>query len=131
VSLCPGNHNAFINRRPRAVRESDTEETGVSHMKSSIPKSGPQGERPKDPGVQGEGDYVSATKYNQRTREFVQSGKVEDAAGRATPRSAEEEAEMRRAEEEGRSHAKGGDAGSSRSSSGAGSGSRKPRSQGR
>jgi hypothetical protein len=72
-------------------------ETGVSHMKSKVPKSG----------VQGEGDYVSARKYNQRTRQFVESGKVEEAAGRATPRNAEEEAEMRRAEEEGRSHAKG------------------------
>lgn len=84
-------------------------------MKSSIPKSGDRRESPKTE-VQGEGDYASAKKYNQRTREFVQSGKAEDAAGRATPRNAEEEAEMRRAEEEGRSHAKGKEPSSSGSS---------------
>ena len=57
--------------------------------------------------VQGEGDYASAKKYNEHAHEFAQSGKVEEAAREAAPRNAEEKEEMRKAEAEGRSHAKG------------------------
>lgn len=59
------------------------------------------------PGVQGEGDYVSAKKYNQSARSFAESGKAEQAAKDAAPRDAREQEDMRRAEAEGRSHAKG------------------------
>tara|TARA_R110002049_G_scaffold234288_1_gene407523 strand:+ start:24 stop:335 length:312 start_codon:yes stop_codon:yes gene_type:complete len=65
-------------------------------MKSSTSKSN----------VQGEGDYDSAKKYNQSTRDFVDSGKVEKAAKQSAPRNAKEKTEMRQAEAEGRSHAK-------------------------
>lgn len=65
-------------------------------MKSSLPKSH----------VQGEGDYDSAKKYNQETREFIDSGKVDQAARDAAPRNADEKQAMREAEDEGRSHAK-------------------------
>lgn len=57
--------------------------------------------------VQGEGDYASAKKYNQHAREFAQSGKVEQAARDAAPRNAQEKDEMRKAEAEGRAHARG------------------------
>ncbi len=56
--------------------------------------------------VQGEGDYASAKKFDDAERAFVESGKVEKAAKDAAPRNAQEEAEMRKAEAEGRSHAK-------------------------
>jgi len=58
--------------------------------------------------VQGEGDYASARKYNEKTQAFAQSGKVEQAAQEAAPRNAQERDDMRKAESEGRSHAKGG-----------------------
>ena len=61
-------------------------------MKSSTSKSN----------VQGEGDYDSAKKYNQSTRDFVDSGKVEKAAKQSAPRNAKEKTEMRQAEDEGR-----------------------------
>lgn len=56
--------------------------------------------------VQGEGDYASARKYNQAARAFAGSGQVEEAARNAAPRTPQEQAEMRKAEAEGRSHAK-------------------------
>lgn len=57
--------------------------------------------------IQGEGDYDSAKKYDEQARAFAESGKVEQAAKAAAPRNAQEQEEMRRAEREGRSHAKG------------------------
>ena len=63
---------------------------------------------PKDQ-VQGEGDYEAARRYDKAAREFAESGKVDDAARDAGPRSAEEADELRRAEREGKSHAKGED----------------------
>lgn len=64
--------------------------------------------------VQGEGDFASAKKYNEQARAYAQSGKVEQAAREAAPRNAQEEEAMRKAEAEGRAHAKGwpGDGGS-------------------
>lgn len=51
--------------------------------------------------IQGEGDRESAEEYNERTREFVESGKVDKAqpGGEAGP-------EDERAEETGKSRAK-------------------------
>jgi hypothetical protein len=66
-------------------------------MKSSTSKSR----------IQGEGDYASAKKYNEHAREFAQSGRVEQAAREAAPRNAQEKDDMRKAEAEGRAHAKG------------------------
>ena len=57
--------------------------------------------------VQGEGDYASAKKYNEHARAYAQSGKAEQAAREAAPRNAQEKEAMRKAEAEGRAHAKG------------------------
>lgn len=68
----------------------------------------------KSPGVQGEGDYASAKKYNEHARSFAQSGRTEQAAKDAAPRDPREAEEMRRAEAEGRAHAKGARTGDGR-----------------
>jgi hypothetical protein len=67
-----------------------------------------QGAQEQDPGpqVQGEGNYTAAREYNEATREFVESGKVRDAAEAAAPQSEEQAQELREAEAEGRSHLK-------------------------
>lgn len=57
--------------------------------------------------IQGEGDYDSARKYDEQAHAFAASGKVEQAARQAAPRNAQEKDEMRKAEAEGRAHAKG------------------------
>ncbi|HQT29978.1 MAG TPA: hypothetical protein PLE48_10715 [Thiobacillus sp.] len=82
-------------------------------MKSNHPQSKSR--------VQGEGDYRSAEKYNQKAHEFAESGKVEQAAKDAAPRNDAEKNEMKKAEAEGRSHAKG-----TSGAKGAGSGQPKP-----
>ena len=60
----------------------------------------------KDP-VQGEGDYDAARRYDKAAKEFAESGKVEQAAHEAAPRSAEQAREMKAAEKIGESHSKG------------------------
>lgn len=65
------------------------------------------------PRIQGEGDYDSAKKYDEQAHAFAESGRVEQAAKAAAPRNAREKEEMRKAEAEGRSHAKGSPDGSS------------------
>jgi hypothetical protein len=56
--------------------------------------------------VQGEGNYTAAREYNQATRNFVESGKVEDAAEAAAPDTEAQAEELREAEAEGRRHLK-------------------------
>lgn len=56
--------------------------------------------------VQGEGDREAARRYDEATREFVESGKVEEAAARAAEQDSEE---ARQAEQAGRERAKEGD----------------------
>ena len=59
-----------------------------------------------NPDLQGEGNYVAGRHYNDATKQFVDEGKVEQAAAAARPESPEEARRMERAEEEGKSHAK-------------------------
>ena len=60
-------------------------------------------------GVEGEGSYSGSKDYNERTRKFVNSGRVEDAARDAEPKSKEEEHAMQKAERIGKDRAKGED----------------------
>jgi hypothetical protein len=55
--------------------------------------------------IQGEGDYEAAKHYNEKTEQFARSGKVEEAARKAGEVTAEERAEMKRSEKEGKRHA--------------------------
>ena len=59
--------------------------------------------------VQGEGNYEAAEEYEEAQRKFVKSGKVDAAVRKAKPKSEAEAKEMQRAEEAGRSRAKGED----------------------
>ena len=56
--------------------------------------------------VEGEGSYTGSKDYNERTKKFVDSGKVEGAAKDAKPKSEQEAHEMQKAERLGRQHAK-------------------------
>ena len=59
--------------------------------------------------VEGEGSYKGTKDYNQRTEKFIDSGKVDEAARRAEPKSEEERHAMQKAERIGKQHAKGED----------------------
>ena len=59
--------------------------------------------------VHGEGNYAASRDYNERTKRFVESGQVEEAARAAEPGSEAEALQMAAAEAEGKRHAKGED----------------------
>ena len=54
----------------------------------------------------GEGNYKASRKYNEATKKFVESGRVEEAARDAQPDSESEALQMANAEAEGRRRAK-------------------------
>ena len=58
------------------------------------------GDQPKN---QGEGNREAAERYNRETQDFVESGKVDEAAERAKEGDTEE---MKKAEEKGKERAK-------------------------
>lgn len=70
-----------------------------------------QVKQPASPDIQGEGNYDATRRYDKAAADFAKSGKVDDAARAAHPKNKAEADEMRRAEEAGRSHAKGDDSG--------------------
>jgi hypothetical protein len=59
--------------------------------------------------VYGEGNYAASKQYNDATRDFAQSGRVEEAARKAAPQSDADALQMQAAEAEGKRHAKGED----------------------
>lgn len=59
--------------------------------------------------VQGEGDYEAARRYDKAAHEFAESGKVEEAARDARPKTPEEAEALSRAERAGKAHSKGED----------------------
>ena len=59
--------------------------------------------------VEGEGSYSGSKDYNQRTKKFVDSGKVDEAARNAAPKTDEEKHAMQKAERLGKEKAKGED----------------------
>lgn len=77
--------------------------SGDQQMDQKGGKPGQQGEQSQ---VQGEGNYTAAKEYDDAQRRFVESGRVEQAARDAEPKSQEEADQMKAAEREGRSHAK-------------------------
>jgi hypothetical protein len=56
--------------------------------------------------VEGEGSYSGSKDYNERTKKFVDSGKVDEAARNAEPKSEEEKQAMQKAERVGKEKAK-------------------------
>lgn len=60
----------------------------------------------KGKNVYGEGNYEASRQYNDATKKFVESGKVDEAARKAAPTSAREATEMKEAEAKGRAPAK-------------------------
>ena len=57
----------------------------------------------------GEGNYKATEQYNEATKKFIDSGKVDDAARDAEPRSQQEARDMAEAEKAGKAHAKDGE----------------------
>lgn len=67
--------------------------------------------------VHGEGNYAATRQYDDATKKYVESGRVEDAARAAAPKSQSEAREMDAAEAAGKRRAKGEDPALNRSAS--------------
>ena len=63
-------------------------------------------EKRKQDQVEGEGRYSGTKDYNQRTKKFIDSGKVDEAARDAEPKSEQEKQEIEKAERDGKQRAK-------------------------
>jgi hypothetical protein len=68
--------------------------------------------------VHGEGNYAASKQYNDATRDFAKSGRVDQAAREAEPKSDADAQQMQAAEAEGKRHAKGEDPALNRKRSG-------------
>jgi hypothetical protein len=62
---------------------------------------------PKNPGVQGEGDYISGRRYQKDVAEFARTHDTEKLAREAAPKSDAEKRDMLEAERKGKARAKG------------------------
>jgi hypothetical protein len=85
-------------------------------MRKEPTKQGPQaGQSDAKPGQQaqknvyGEGNYAASKQYNDATKDFVESGRVEKAARDAAPATDADALQMQAAEAEGKRHSKGED----------------------
>jgi hypothetical protein len=92
-------------RCPASLGE-DASARRLHQERESNPQENPMRRKDK---VEGEGSYSGTKDYNERTRQFIDSGKVEDAARKARPKSESEKHEMQKAERIGKAHAKGED----------------------
>jgi hypothetical protein len=75
----------------------------------TVPKSPEKAPAPQPPAVQGEGDYEAARRHRESAESFVKSGKVEQAAHDAAPKTPEEGQSLLDAEKAGEQHSKGED----------------------
>jgi hypothetical protein len=75
---------------------------GTGQQAGGEPQRGQQSQQ----NVHGEGNYQATRDYNARTKAFIESGRVGEAARGAAPQSEAEARQMADAEAEGKRHAK-------------------------
>jgi hypothetical protein len=81
-------------------------ESNPSRQQGQPAASGADNEQQSQQNVHGEGNYAATRDYNARTKRFLESGKVDEAARAAEPNSEAEALDMAAAEAEGKRHAK-------------------------
>ena len=95
-----GGRKDFTHRMENEGREQNRERGNVLREQS---------EQNRQPNVYGEGNYAASRQYDDATKQYVESGRVESAARAAAPKSQGEARDMEAAEAEGKRHAKGED----------------------
>ncbi|MBG9389665.1 hypothetical protein [Caenimonas aquaedulcis] len=90
----------ILQQQPRRNMDPQQQQGGSNDFQ---PKAA--GQKPEQ--QMGEGSYEGTRDYNQRTAEYLKKNDVQKDAEAARPRSEQEAAELKRAEEEGKSHSKG------------------------
>jgi hypothetical protein len=77
-----------------------------SRPQGEVGKGGADNKQQGQQNVYGEGNYQATRDYNERTKRFIDSGQVDEAAHAAEPDSESEALQMAAAEAEGKRHAK-------------------------
>ena len=127
-------HSQQDDRRPQQGRDLQRNKQGDSGegKQQGSTESGPKGSRQQgqqsdattssggQQNVYGEGNYAASKQYNDATRDFAKSGRVDEAARNAAPQSDADALQMQAAEAEGKRHAKGEDPALNRKSSNVG-----------
>ena len=85
------------------------QQTKQGQPSSRSQDSGKSADQQAQKNVHGEGNYAASKQYNDATRDFVKSGRVEKAAKDAAPASDADALQMQAAEAEGKRHARGED----------------------
>lgn len=88
-----------------SAQEGDKREPAGNKRQQGGASSG-EGRQQGQQNVHGEGNYQATRDYNERTKRFIDSGKVDEAARDAAPDSEAEALQMAAAEAEGKRHAK-------------------------
>ena len=91
-----GGHKDFAHRMENEGREQNREQRDMLRQQTGQ-------------NLHGEGNYAATRQYDDATKKYVESGRVEDAARAAAPKSKSEAREMDAAEAEGKRRAKGED----------------------
>jgi hypothetical protein len=81
----------------------------MNQAKTNPSKDQPANSSPDLSKIKGEGDYESARRYNESTKQFVADDKVSDAVKNAAPHSEQEAKELEAAERKGLERSKGED----------------------
>lgn len=104
-------HQAEKQAGKQADVQADKQQTGGPMSKRTGGQTDPQhpDRASASDKVHGEGNYEASRRFNRDEKAFVESGKVEDAARKAAPDSAQAAREMEQAERTGKSRAKGQD----------------------
>ena len=116
-----GQQNQQGEKRPQGQQgldpQRDKQGAGGSQQRGGGQSQQKDGGQQARKNVHGEGNYAASKQYNDATREFAQSGRVEEAAKAAEPRSDADALQMQAAEAEGKRHSKGEDPALNRKSS--------------
>jgi hypothetical protein len=112
-----GGHRDFEHRMENEGREQNrmqqAERSQMSQQNAKTRESGQRESGSMDAlrggGEHGEGSYAGTRQYDKAVKDFAESGRVEEAARAAAPRTGAEARKMEAAEAEGKRHAKGED----------------------
>ena len=85
------------------------QQTKQGQQSSRSPEQATGADQQAQKNVHGEGNYAASKQYNDATRDFAKSGRVEQAAKDAAPTSDADALQMQAAEDEGKRHTKGED----------------------
>ena len=98
-----------LQRNKQSDRGQGTQQSGMQPGSKGDRQQSQQGTASGGQNVYGEGNYAASKQYNDATRDFAHSGRVDEAARNAAPQSDADALQMQAAEAEGKRHAKGED----------------------